>query len=206
MIMKKMHQTIYSGLKFTCLFAFPCALGFIALSKPIISLIYYNNSPEAINGTAELLSILSISLICLCMIQILTAILQAVGNPEKPVKNLVIGSLVKIVLTYILTGISYFNVKGAAISTDVAFLVAMVLNYIDLEKIVDKKYNLLSYAIKVLAISIIMAVSVKVAYELLSMRFSLLISTSLSISFGIIVYAGLALLLKLVKIEDFITK
>ena len=82
----------------------------------------------------------------------------------------------------------------------------MVLNYIDLEKIVDKKYNLLSYAIKVLAISIIMAVSVKIVYELLSMRFSLLISTSLSISFGIIVYAGLALLLKLVKIEDFITK
>lgn len=203
---EKMHQTIYSGLKFTCLFAFPCALGFIALSKPIISLIYYNNSPEAINGTAELLSILSISLTCLCMIQILTAILQAVGSPEKPVKNLVIGSLVKIVLTYILTGISYFNVKGAAISTDVAFLVAMVLNYIDLEKIVDKKYNLLSYAIKVLAISIIMAVSVKIVYELLSMRFSLLISTSLSISFGIIVYAGLALLLKLVKIEDFITK
>lgn len=203
---EKMHQTIFTGLKFTCLFAFPCALGFIALSKPIISLIYYNNSPEAINGTAELLSILAISLICLCLIQILTAILQAVGKPEKPVKNLVIGSIVKIILTYILTGIAFFNVKGAAISTNAAFLVAMILNYIDLEKILDKKYNLLFYALKVLAVSIFMAISVKVAYELLSMRFSLLISTSLSISLGIIVYGGLALLLKLVKIEDFISK
>ena len=202
----KMHQTIYSGLKFTCLFAFPCTLGFIALSKPIISLIYYNNSPEAIEGTAELLSILSVSLICLCMIQILTAILQAVGRPEKPVKNLFIGSLAKVVLTYVLTGISFFNVKGAAISTNIAFLLAMVLNYIDLERILDKKYNLLSYALKILAVSIIMALAVRLSYEVLSIKFSLLISTSLSILLGIIVYGALVLLLKLVKIEDFISK
>lgn len=203
---EKMHQTIYSGLKFTCLFSFPCALGFIALNKQIISLIYYKNSPQAISGTAELLSILSISLICLCMIQILTAILQAVGRPEKPVKNLIIGSIVKIVLTYVLTGMNIFNVKGAAISTDIAFLVAMVLNYIDLEKILDKKYEIVSYALKVLAVSIFMAACVKISYEILSIKFSLLISTSLSISIGIIVYATLALLLKLVKIEDFISK
>lgn len=203
---EKMHQTIYSGLKFTCLFAFPCALGFIALNKPIISLIYYKNSAEAINGTAELLSVLAISLVCLCMIQILTAILQAVGRPEKPVKNLVIGSLVKIVLTYILTGMTIFNVKGAAISTDIAFLIAMVLNYIDLEKILDKKYNILGYAVKILAVSIFMAICVKVVYEILSIRFSLLISTSLSISVGIIIYAALVLMLKLVKIEDFFNK
>lgn len=202
----KMHQTIYSGLKFTCLFAFPCTLGFIVLSKPIISLIYYNNSPEAIEGTAQLLSILSVSLICLCMIQILTAILQAVGRPEKPVKNLFIGSAVKVVLTYVLTGISFFNVKGAAISTNIAFILAMVLNYIDLEKILDKKYNLLSYALKILAVSIIMALAVKVSYDILSIKFSLLISISLSILLGIIVYGGLVLLLKLVKIEDFISK
>lgn len=203
---EKMHQTIYSGLKFTCLFAFPCALGFVALNKQIISLIYYNNSADAINGTAELLSILSLSLVCLCMIQILTAILQAVGSPEKPVKNLAIGSIIKIVLTYILTGINAFNVKGAAISTDIAFLIVMILNYMDLEKILDKKYNILSYAIKIFAVSTFMAVCVKIAYEVLSMRFSLLVSTSLSISLGILVYGGLVLLLKLVKIEDFISK
>lgn len=203
---EKMHQTIYSGLKFTCLFAFPCTLGFIALNKQIISLIYYKNSVDAINGTAELLSILSISLVCLCMIQILTAILQALGKPQKPVKNLVIGSVVKIVLTYILTGVSALNIKGAAISTNAAFLVAMVLNYIDLEKELDRKYNILNYALKILAVSVFMAACVKVAYELLSMRFSLLISTSMSISVGIIVYAGLVFMLKLVRIEDFINK
>ncbi len=42
--------------------------------------------------------------------------------------NLAIGAGIKVILTYTLTGIRDINVKGAAISTVVAYLIAALLD------------------------------------------------------------------------------
>jgi stage V sporulation protein B len=54
-----------------------------------------------------------------------------------PVVNLFIGALVKVVLTYTLTGIQDINVKGAAIGTVAAYIVASTLNIIAVKRITE---------------------------------------------------------------------
>lgn len=54
--------------------------------------------------------------------------LQGVGKQFIPVINMCFGAVAKVVLTYWLTGIPEINVKGAAIGTVAAYIIASVLN------------------------------------------------------------------------------
>ena len=59
---------------------------------------------------------------CLCIIfmsslQTLTGILQGINRQNVPVKNLAIGAVAKIIITYIFVGIKVINVNGASLGT-----------------------------------------------------------------------------------------
>ena len=61
-------------------------------------------------------------------LQTLTGALQGVDRQTIPVRNLAIGSLVKLVLTYVLVGLRPINVNGGPIGTIVAYVIATALN------------------------------------------------------------------------------
>ena len=57
------------------------------------------------------------------------------GEPQMiPVRNLAIGVIFKVILTFILTGIPAVNVKGAALGTVAAYATASVLNIIAVKR------------------------------------------------------------------------
>ena len=58
----------------------------------------------------------------------LVGILQGIGRQMIPVKNMFIGMIFKIILTWILVSFRSINVNGAAIGTVVAYAVSVVLN------------------------------------------------------------------------------
>lgn len=201
-----MNKTIESGIRFTLLFSMPCAFGFISLSYPIVQFLYYKNPSKTIAGTAELLTILSLGVIFLTLIQVLTAILQGVGRPELPVKNLVAGSVVKVVLTYILTGIPVINIKGAAISTIIAYIIAFSLNYYELKKIINFKYNFKIFSIKLLAICIFMACAASFSYKIFAKISGNLTATFCSICLAGLIYVLMIFMFKLISIEEILKK
>ena len=51
--------------------------------------------------------------------------------------SLAAGAVVKVIITYILTGIPSVNVKGAAVGTAAAYLTASVFNLIAVKNIPD---------------------------------------------------------------------
>src|SRR5699024_8357501 len=124
----EINNLISSGIRMTLLIGLPSALGLLVLAKPIIGLLYYNNTVETIASTGEILQYLSLGVVFLTLVQALTAMLQGLGKPIIPVINLFIGAVFKLILTYILTAIPSINVKGAAISTVVAYGVAAILD------------------------------------------------------------------------------
>lgn len=185
---KEIEGIIGSGIRITLLIGLPAAFGLFVLARPIINLLYYNNSIETINSTGHILAYLSFGVIFLTLVQSLTAILQGLGKPLIPVMNLFIGALVKVVLTYTLTVVPSINIKGAAISTVVAYAIAAILDLISVRMISKIKLNYSNIFIKPLISSLGMAITVKLGYAFLLTFISDRLSTLLSVMIGALVY------------------
>ena len=123
----KEQSTITSSVKLTALIAFPSALGIAVFSKPILELLFSSQAQE-IEYTAPLLSILGISVFLSCMITLTNAILQSYKMVNKPIISMLMGAVVKIVVSYILIGIPQIHIYGAPISTFFSTLTIVAIN------------------------------------------------------------------------------
>ena len=192
-----------SGVRVTLLIGLPAALGLFILSTPIIQLLYFKYDLATQLSTGAILKILSISLIFLTLVQSFTAILQGLGKPMVPVKNLAIGAITKTILTYILTGIPAINVKGAAISTVVAYFIAAMLNFKEVKKYTKADFKIMDVFIKPLLSVALMTIAVWLGYTYTTPVLGSKLATVVAICIGAIVY-GLALLLTgAITSEDF---
>ena len=114
------------------------------------------------------------------------SLLQSINKQYHPVKNLAIGLVIKVAASYVLIGMPSLNIKGAAISTTLAYLVVAFLNWRDINK-TRIKIDLIRVSSRTLLSSAIMAVSVWFSNKLL---ISLLGSRNLA-TLGSIAAAGL---------------
>jgi len=130
----RLNQTANMGAKLSLIIALPCGIGMFMLAEPIMALLFPSIGAARHASSGALLQILSISVIFLILNQAYTAMLQSVNKQMKPVINLFIGLIIKVILSYILIGIASINIKGAAISTGCAYLIASILNLRDIRK------------------------------------------------------------------------
>lgn len=183
-----LNQTTDLGMRTSFIIGLPSAFGLYILAEPIIKLFYPALGPDKHKSVGQLLAILAISVVFLTVVQSLTAILQAVDKQRIPVKNLAIGAIVKIIMTYILVGIPYLNVKGAALSTIAAYMTAAVLNYWDINKYTEVKVRLFNIAFRPLMASAIMGVVVYAIYHVGSGFIGVKLSALMAIAGGVSVY------------------
>lgn len=130
-----------TGMRMAMIVGMPCGVGLLVLSGPIMQLLYPAQK-EAAAGAAECLAILAVGAIFLSSVQALTGVLQGAGRQMIPVINLVAGAGVKIVVTYVLTGIAEINVNGAAIGTVCAYLTASLLNMRAVSKYTGARFGI----------------------------------------------------------------
>lgn len=199
----EIKELISSGVRITLLIGLPCAFGLFVLSTPIIELLYFNNTAETIRSTGEILAYLSFGVIFLTLVQTLTATLQGLGKPFIPVRNLALGAIVKVILTYTLTAIPSINVKGAAISTVAAYAIASTLDFISAIKITKIKVNYKNTILKPLISAVGMAIFTRVGYIILNGMIGSKLSTLVSVGIGIITYAILLIITGTITEEDF---
>jgi len=137
------------------------------------------------------------------LVQSLTAILQGLGRPFVSVKNLFIGAVIKVALTYMLTGIKWINVRGAAISTVFAYLIASLLNLLSVKKYTRIKINVKEIFIKPMVSTLGMTIAARLTY-LSALNF---VEDRLATMVAIIVAAGaygiLLLVTKTLTYDDF---
>ncbi len=108
-----------SMLKVITLIAFPAGLGLVALAPNILGMLY---STKSIEVAAPLLRILGVAACLAGMTTPMTNLLQAIGKPTVPVKNIAVGAVIKVVVNYILVGIPSINILGAPIGTLCCYL------------------------------------------------------------------------------------
>jgi len=116
------------GFRFALIIGLPCTVGLMILAEPVMFLLYPMQLAGAA-GAAPALFIFAIGIVFLSSIDALTSALQGVGKQMIPFINIAIGAGCKFVITYALTGIPLLNIKGAAIGTIMAYIIATVLNY-----------------------------------------------------------------------------
>ncbi|HQC36222.1 MAG TPA: polysaccharide biosynthesis protein [Bacillota bacterium] len=182
-----MKLNISLALRYVMMISAPMAIGMSVLSKPIMLLLYGSNKESAISA-AGCLAIHAVGIVFLGLTQVLTSVLQGVGRQMIPVKNLFIGALAKVAVSYVLLGVPSINVRGAAVGTTVAYAVAALLNFIYVVRLTGLKPEYLQIFGKPLLSTSVMAVASYFAYALLSVKFGNTLSVIGAICAGAAVY------------------
>ncbi len=126
-----------SAFRIAAIIALPCAIGMGALSKNIISFLFsgseqvIHSGDSAITTTAlaaSALTVLSPAIFLLGMIAITNSVLQAHRFERKTIFATTAGILVKIAVTYLLSGVPGIGVNGSAIGTALCYLTVFALN------------------------------------------------------------------------------
>ena len=116
-----------TALRVTLLIGVPSSVGMAIFSQPICQLLLYNQ-PEVAQEAAPLLTMLSIAIAFSGLLFTTNAILQSFGRATRPVVDMAVGGVIKIVLSYVLIGIPEVAAMGSAISTVVSYVVMVTLN------------------------------------------------------------------------------
>ncbi|MEA4989084.1 MAG: polysaccharide biosynthesis protein [Anaerovorax sp.] len=196
-----LHYNIAMGLRTAMIIGLPCAFGLMILSEPIMLLLYPAQKASAVSA-APCLFVLAIGVVFLSSVQTTTGILQGIGKQMIPVMNLFFGAIVKVILTYTLTGIESINVKGAAIGTVAAYIVASGLNILAVKKYTGVRFNVMLTWIKPLISALVMAELVWLTHSALAAFMGNAFSTLLSVMVGACVYTAMLFLTKSITNEE----
>lgn len=190
---KRMTFSIFASL----LIVLPCAVGFISLAQPILSLIY----PTASDG-AEVLMVYAIAMIFIALNQTVNGGLYGLNKTYIPAISLIIGIIIKFVLNIVLISNPKIEIMGAGISTVICQLVAFLICIVALQKNIKLHFECGRMIIAPIIASVIMGVSTYLINQALNNIVRMSISTILSIIFGALIYIVLIFALKILRKED----
>lgn len=165
------------GIRLAIMLSLPCGVIMYTMSGEILSVLFSNAS------SAQMLSAVAPCVVMMCVVQITSAILQSAGKIMLPFFYALIGSAVKLTLEWYLVARPEINIYGSAISSNISYVVVMILNLHAIRKNLCLKQN-------------IMAILIKPAIAAMCMLALIyLIKTPLSAHFGGIVYLGIICIL-----------
>lgn len=200
---KDIKSTVESVLRVAMMIALPAGFGIAALSEPILKLMYPRQS-DMVPVAAPMLVVYGLFLFLFCIASPVTNMLQAIGRTDIPLKTVAIGSIVKIVLNFILIGNPKINIHGAPISTTCCYIIMVAINLISLAKITKTKINYVSVFLRPFVAAAVCGVTAYGAYFITNGKLELgnTLSTLISIVVGAGFYAVVLLLIKGIAKDD----
>lgn len=198
------------ALRLTLLLGLPSAAGLFILAEPITWMLFNNREASVF------LAVMAPGVIFLTLYQTTAGILQGLGKTRLPVIHLFIGALTKLALNWFLTGIPVLNIRGAAIASVTAFLIASLLNLYRVKAITGIKINYSRLLFKPFFAVTFMGLAAYLGYayflslfgtlapEIFSLRVANALATFIAIGVGIIFYAISLLILGILDKDDLV--
>lgn len=193
-----------SSLRIAAILALPMAAGMCVLSYPIMRVLY----PTSAEQGPALLAVMGLASFFVCMVLMTTAVLQAYGKERLPVYTLIVGSVLKAVLNWVLIGNPNIGIYGVPISTIVCNAFMCVMNYIFIVQKANALISLKNIVLRPLISSVVMGISAYGAYRLVMMllpmsgRLVLAVAMCLGVVVGVVVYLVLTVITKAITHED----
>ncbi len=157
---KSIKTTIESVIRITMLVSLPAGFGMAVLAQPLLNLVYSGtNASNMVSIAAPILTMYGFAVFLFAVSSPITNMLQALGRMDVPLKSIVVGAVVKIILNYILVGNPKININGAPIGSIACYVVIVCMNMLMLMKISGVKLDFKSIFLKPLACSAISCVS-----------------------------------------------
>ena len=178
---------------------FPCAIGFIALAGPILSLLY----PTAPEG-AFLLQLQTIAMLFSAIIYVLNGVFYGLGQQKYPAIILFIGAIIKLILNLLFLYVLNLDVTSAVISTIIYQALVTIIELKFLNKFVKIKLNISKQIIKPLIASFIMGIFAYLTHKLLLGFLGNSLATIIAIFVGVVVYGVCILKIKMLNKEDYL--
>lgn len=172
----------------------PLCLSLGVLAEPVLSLLYPVRLAEVS------VSVMPMTVLCAGGIPIalcggLFSVFQAVGRFDLPIKLMMTGSAVKLILNLLFLRIPYIAVFGAALSTVISHIVVMSLGIICLKKASGTSVKIFPLFVKPFAAAFACALAALLSYYLLYDNFTALLRMTFTVCTGGLVYVMLILLL-----------
>lgn len=198
---RELTKNVSAALKITCLVAIPAGIGMSVLSEPIIRLIYFNKADEAIIAV-PVLQILGLAVMFVSFMTPINSMLQGIGRADLPVKLMLVGGALKLVVNYIFVAMPQFNIKAASWGTLACYVFIAFASVIVLVKQTKIKLDFKTVFLKPLISGIICGITAVGTYFLLSKSFSNGVSTLASIGVAAVFYVISLIFLKTLAKDD----
>ncbi len=140
------------------LFALPSAVGLFIFAREFSLMLRW---PAEVQVP---LRALAFGTVFLALQQISSGILQGLGAVTVPVRNLAKGAVAKLVVSFVLTGMPAYGIRGAALGTVAAFAVAGLLNMATLVRMLGLSLDVLSTVVKPALGVAVMALAARATY------------------------------------------
>jgi len=189
-------QRTKTAMRISNLITIPAFIGMWLLAEPISLMLY--STPNA--GTS--IAVMSIGVFLLGIHQVTTGVLQGLGHTAIPVVNMAISAGVKIIMSWVLTAMPEFGIKGAAWATNADFGVAALLNMIFVYRYVGFSLDIKD-TLRAVVAAAVMGGAVLITYDTVMTR--LLhnsIATLVAIAVGGVIYGVILLLVGGVNARD----
>ena len=157
----KLERKMNNSLRASFLITMPCCAGLAMLANPVIYMLFPANrvSPAGVADPHTLIIAGVWSIIIVSIVQVLTSILQGMGDFKTAPINMTIGLAVKLALNYILIS-TKLNIMGAIISTYICYILVFILDYIAVVKRTGIKLNFVKRAAAPFGACLVMCVVV----------------------------------------------
>mgnify|MGYP004510412281 CR=1 FL=1 len=195
-------------LKLTWLIALPCAVAFLLLSEDLVLFLYNNGLSKAVfdelKVVVDLVKISSINIVYISLLNVVTSILQGINKSYIPVRNLLIASIVKLVLTIVLVSSKAINIYGLIISDAVCFMLALILDLVELKKYLRISFDIKNFVLKPVCCVLVMTIAIFLTKYLLSDVITARVLTLITILVAGTIYLINIFLTKTLKKEDIV--
>ena len=197
------QETEESAVRIMGLISMHCAIGLAVLAGPVTALLGGYRGEDLVLST-RLMSVLGVTVLFNAIVLVTTAIMQAHGNVNRPVINMFLGGILKLVAVYILTGNPHIGILGTPVGTLICYVAISILNIWSIRHLVALPPRFLKNLVRPLLSALIMGLFVWLSwFGLVHLGVgSRLILCAAPVLVGVVVYCAAVYKLKVLTRED----
>ena len=195
-------KAVKDAMRLAMIIAMPIAVGLSLYSYQILHLIFPNEA-DAVSVAVPLLCVIAPSIPLSCLVTVNNAVLQSYGKTGVPIVAMLIGAIVKIVLSYILIGSESVNILGAPISTFLCDVAIAAFEFYWINRYISGTLKIGKTIIRPY-LSALMAVTIsRIVYGLIQTQIGdSVFLTVCSIGIAALLYLPICMIMKTIDVED----
>ncbi len=180
------RQKVKMSIRFTMLLTIPCAAGMAALAKPIITMLF--SQETGVPLSAGIMQVGALMIIFYALSTLTTGILQGLGQMKTPLINCSISLVLHFILLYVLLTVGNLNIYAVVYANIFFALVICILNAIAIKRYLGYRQEWYKTFIVPSIVSIIMGAATYLVYSAFHVFAGNTFSTVIGILAGVAVY------------------